>query len=195
MPQKTSTYRSEHYTEKSKNMDWNKAKYYLTTTIAIAVIAVIMKSCAVSFKFNGTSIDYSKIKTISISEFTNTATLVYPPLVIQLNEALQDIYRKQTRLNFVNQGGDLEIEGEVTGYTLTPLSIQSDAYAAETRLTMTVRVRFTNNVNPDEDFETNFTAFQNFESSKMLNDVQDELIGVMIEEIVDQIYNKTVANW
>ena len=195
MPQKTTTYRSEHYTEKSKNMDWNKAKYYLTTTIAIAVIAVIMKSCAVSFKFNGTSIDYSKIKTISISEFTNTATLVYPPLVIQLNEALQDIYRKQTRLNFVNQGGDLEIEGEVTGYTLTPLSIQSDAYAAETRLTMTVRVRFTNNVNPDEDFETNFTAFQNFESSKMLNDVQDELIGVMIEEIVDQIYNKTVANW
>lgn len=176
-------------------MDWNKTKYYLTTTIAIAVIAVIMKSCAVSFKFNGTSIDYSKIKTISISEFTNTATLVYPPLVIQLNEALQDIYRKQTRLNFVNQGGDLEIEGEVTGYTLTPLSIQSDAYAAETRLTMTVRVRFTNNVNPDEDFETNFTAFQNFESSKMLNDVQDELIGVMIEEIVDQIYNKTVANW
>lgn len=195
MPQKTLTYRSEHYTEKSKNMDWNKTKYYLTTTIAIAVIAVIMKSCAVSFKFNGTSIDYSKIKTISISEFTNTATLVYPPLVIQLNEALQDIYRKQTRLNFVNQGGDLEIEGEVTGYTLTPLSIQSDAYAAETRLTMTVRVRFTNNVNPDEDFETNFTAFQNFESSKMLNDVQDELIGVMIEEIVDQIYNKTVANW
>lgn len=176
-------------------MDWNKAKYHLSMTLTLVVVTIVMKSCAVSFKFNGTSIDYSKIKTISIAEFTNTATLVYPPLVIQLNESLQDIYRKQTRLNFVDQGGDLEVEGEVTGYTLTPLSIQSDAYAAETRLTMTVRVRFTNNINPDESFESNFSAFQNFESSKMLNDVQDELIGVMIEEIVDQIYNKTVANW
>ena len=117
-------------------MAWIK-KSILATLVLIAV-AVVMKSCTVSFKFNGTSIDYSKIKTISISEFTNTATLVYPPLVIQLNEALQDIYRKQTRLNFVNQGGDLEVEGEVTGYTLTPLSIQSDAYAAETRLTCQV---------------------------------------------------------
>ncbi len=176
-------------------MAWNKLRYYVTTAVALLTVMIVMRSCAVSFKFNGTSIDYSKIKTISISEFTNTATLVYPPLVIQLNEALQDIYRKQTRLNFVNQGGDLELEGEVTGYTLTPLSIQSDAYAAETRLTMTVRVRFTNNVNHDEDFESNFTAFQNFESSKMLTDVQDELIAAMIEEVVDQIYNKTVANW
>lgn len=176
-------------------MELSKVLRGALSLVVLCVVAVVMRSCIPSFKFNGTSIDYSKIKTISIQEFTNTATLVYPPLVIQLNEALQDIYRKQTRLGFVNQGGDLEVEGEVTGYTLTPLSIQSDAYAAETRLTMTVRVRFTNNVNHDEDFETNFTAFQNFESSKMLTDVQDELIRVMIDEVVDQIYNKTVANW
>ncbi len=173
-------------------MDWIRKIVFCG---CIVIIAITLKSCAVSFKFNGTSIDYSKIKTISIAEFPNKATLVYPPVAIQLNEALQDIYRKQTRLEILDRNGDLEVEGEITGYSLQPLSIKSDAYAAETRLTLTVRVRFTNHKNPEEDFEQNFSAFQNFESSRMLTDVQDELITVMIDEIVDQIYNKTVANW
>ena len=87
------------------------------------------------------------------------------------------------------------IEGEITDYALTPLSVGSDALAAETRLSMTVNVRFTNNTNHDEDFETRFSANRTFQNTQTLNDVQEQLVGEMIEEIVDQIFNATVANW
>ncbi len=161
-----------------------------------AVLAVVLAaSCTVSYKFNGASIDYSKVKTIAIADFPNNAPLVYDMMMTQFNEELKDIFAKQTRLSQVRVNGDLNIEGEITDYALTPLSVGSDALAAETRLTMTVNVRFTNNTNHDEDFETKFSANRTFQNTQTLNDVQEQLVGEMIEEIVDQIYNATVANW
>ncbi len=157
---------------------------------------LLASSCTVSYKFNGASIDYSKVKTINISDFPNYAPLVYDMLAIKFNEELRDIYDKQTRLNQVKSGGDLQIEGSITGYALTPLSIGSDALAAETRLTLTIKVTFIDNSNPDVSFEDrSFTANRTFASSYALNDVQEALVDEMIEEIVDQIYNATVANW
>ena len=81
------------------------------------------------------------------------------------------------------------------GYQLTPMSVSADSYASETKLTMTIRVRFTNSVNPEEDFEKTYSAYQTFDASQMLNDIQDELCNTMIQEIADQIYNDTVAKW
>ncbi|HRS68064.1 MAG TPA: LptE family protein [Paludibacteraceae bacterium] len=164
--------------------------------IILSIISfIISSSCTISYKFNGASIDYSRVKSIAVIDFTNQATLVYPPMVTAFNEALKDAYTKQTRLTLLKRNGDLELEGEITDYTLTPLSIGSDAYAAETRLTMTVRVRFTNNTNTEENFERTFSANRTFPSSSTLESVQDQLVGEMIEEIVDNIYNATVANW
>ena len=156
---------------------------------------LIASSCTVSYKFNGASIDYSKVKTIAIADFPNNAPLVYDMMMTQFNEELKDIFAKQTRLSQVWVNGDLNIEGEITDYALTPLSVGSDALAAETRLSMTVNVRFTNNTNHDEDFETRFSANRTFQNTQTLNDVQEQLVGEMIEEIVDQIFNATVANW
>ncbi|MBO8439380.1 MAG: LptE family protein [bacterium] len=156
---------------------------------------LIASSCTVSYKFNGASIDYSKVKTIAIADFPNNAPLVYDMMMTQFNEELKDIFAKQTRLSQVRVNGDLNIEGEITDYALTPLSVGSDALAAETRLSMTVNVRFTNNTNHDEDFETRFSANRTFQNTQTLNDVQEQLVGEMIEEIVDQIFNATVANW
>jgi hypothetical protein len=151
--------------------------------------------CTISYKFNGASIDYSKVKTISVADFANNAALVYAPLATNLTDGIKDLYQRQTRLEQVRRGGNLELEGEITGYALTPMAVSADSYAAETKLTMTVRVRFTNNVNPVESFEKTYTAYQTFDSSQMLNDVQDELCNIMIQEIADQIYNDTVAKW
>ena len=156
---------------------------------------LIASSCTVSYKFNGASIDYSKVKTIAIADFPNNAPLVYDMMMTQFNEELKDIFAKQTRLSQVRVNGDLNIEGEITDYALTPLSVGSDALAAETRLSMTVNVRFTNNTNHDEDFETRLSANRTFQNTQTLNDVQEQLVGEMIEEIVDQIFNATVANW
>ena len=89
----------------------------------------------------------------------------------------------------------MHLEGEITGYQLTPMAISADTYASETKLTITIKVRFTNNKNPNEDFEKTYSAYQTFDSNLMLNDVQDELLKTMIDEITDNIYNDTVARW
>lgn len=154
-----------------------------------------MHGCVISYKFNGASIDYSKVKTISIADFPNQAALVYPPLSNNLSEGIRDLYQRQTRLQILRKGGNLELEGEITGYELTPMSISADSYSAETKLTITIRVRFTNNVAPEESFEKTYSAYQTFDSSRMLTDVQDELCTLMITELAENIYNDTVAKW
>jgi hypothetical protein len=159
------------------------------------LLAVVFNGCVISYKFNGASIDYSKTKSIAIADFPNVAALVHPPLSSMLSDGIRDLFQRQTRLEQVRRGGSLEIEGEITDYRLTPMSVSADSYASETRLTMMVRVRFTNNINPEESFEKTYSSYQNFDSSQMLNDVQDELCDIMIKEIADQIYNDTVARW
>ena len=160
-----------------------------------SLIGLLVTACSLSYKFNGASIDYTKVKTITIKDFPNQAPLVYPPLSQNFTEALKDIYTRQTRLQLVNNNGDLDLEGEITGYELTPMAVKEDAYASQTKLTITVRVRYSNRVNPDEDFEQSFSAYREFDANQMLQDVQDELCEEIVEELVDQIYNATVANW
>lgn len=164
-------------------------------TCLLVALTIAMNGCSISYKFNGASIDYSKTRSISVADFPNNAALVYAPLSNNLSDAIRDIYQRQTRLEVLRRGGNLELEGEITGYTLTPMAVSADSYAAETKLTLTVRVRFTNNVAPEESFEKTYSAYQTFDSSRMLNDVQDELCNTMITEIAESIYNDTVAKW
>lgn len=168
-------------------------RYLYLIYIVICVLA--LDACSISYKFNGASIDYTKTRTISIADFPNNAELVYPPLANEFSESLRDIYSRQTRLQLLKQGGNLELEGEITGYSLTPMAISADSYSAETKLTLTVRVRFTNNVTPEDSFDKQYTAYQTFDSSQMLTDVQAELCTTMIAEIAENIYNDTVAKW
>ncbi len=168
----------------------NKYRYCVALLLLLG-----MNACTVSYKFNGASIDYTKIKSISIPDFPNMAELVYAPLSNMFSEALRDKYVRQTKLQLLRTGGDLDVQGEIVGYDYVPLSIGTDALAAQTRLSLTVNVRFMNRQNPEDDFEKRYTASQTFDSNQMLNDVQDELLALMIEEIADQIYNDTVANW
>jgi outer membrane lipopolysaccharide assembly protein LptE/RlpB len=163
--------------------------------VSIILTGIILSSCSISYKFTGSSLDYSKTKTITISDFPNNATLVYPQLAPKLNTALKDIFNRRTKLQQVRRNGDMQIEGEITDYRLTPLSIQANALAAQTQLTMTIRFKFTNTKNPKDDIETTLSASQTFDSSKMLTAVQDALADEMVKEITDKIYNQTVARW
>jgi len=163
--------------------------------LLLATIVAAMPSCLISYKFNGASIDYSKTKSISIAEFPNNAALVNPLLSNALSEGIREIYSRQTRLQLLPKNGDMEVEGEITDYALTPMAISADSYAAETKLTLTIRVRFTNNKAPEENFEKTYSAFQTFNSSRLLTEVQDELCAIMITELAENIYNDTVARW
>lgn len=152
-------------------------------------------SCTVSYRFNGASINYDKVKTITVNTFENRALYQYGPLASTFNNKLQDAYAQQTKLRFVKRGGDLELSGEITGYDVYNKSVAADGYSAQVELRLTVNVRFVNNTNHAEDFEQKFTASQTYDSTLQLTSVQDGLIEDMTTEIVDQIFNATVANW
>lgn len=152
-------------------------------------------SCSVSYKFNGASIDYTKTKTIQIADFPNRASYVWGPMASMFNEELKDEFANNTRLTQVKRDGDLKIEGEITQYQQRNKSVTSDGYSAQTELSMTVNVRFTNRTNHDEDFEQQFTSTSTYETTQSLTSVQEDLVTEMIEDIVEQIFNATVANW
>lgn len=160
------------------------------------LVGMIVTACSISYKFNGASIDYTKVKTITIKDFPNQAPLVYPPLSQEFTEALKDLYIRQTRLQLVDNNGDLELEGEITGYEVTPMAVKEDAWSSQTKLTITVRVRYSDRTNPEKDFEQTFSAYREWEDAAgMLQDVQADLCREIVEELTDQIYNATVADW
>ena len=154
-----------------------------------------LTSCSISYGFKQTSIDYTKVSTISIIDFPNLARYVYVPLAQQFTEAMKDKYTRQTKLKMVRDGGDLNLEGEITGYEFTPLGGTAELYASQTRLTITVRVRFTNKAEPDKDFEKTFSAKSEFDNSQTIDQVQDQLCEVILKEIIDLIFNESVATW
>ena len=161
-------------------------------TVTVMLLAT---SCSVSYSFNGASIDYSKTKTITIVDFPIRSSYVWGPMQSIFNNELKDIFANHTRLTQVKRNGDLKIEGEITQYNQRNKSVSSEGYSAQTELSMTVNVRFTNNVNHNQDFEKQFTSTTSYESTQSLNAVQEELVTQMVKEIADQIFNATVANW
>lgn len=152
-------------------------------------------ACSVSYKFNGASIDYSKTKTIQIADFPIRSSYVWGPMGPMFNNQLKDIFANHTRLSQVRRNGDLKIEGEITQYTQRNKSVSSEGHSAQTELSITVNVRFTNNINHNEDFERSFTATKSYETTQSLNAVQEELVTQMVKDLTEQIFNATVANW
>lgn len=172
-------------------MDWTNN---LRQTLCVAAVA-LLSACSVSYKFNGASIDYTKTKTIQIAEFPIRSSYVWGPMGPMFNNELKDQFANHTRLSQVKRNGDLKIEGEITQYQQRNKSVSAEGYSAQTELSITVNVRFTNNVNHNEDFERTFTAAQSYETTRSLNSVQEELVSQMCKDICEQIFNATVANW
>ena len=167
---------------------------YIKVALMVTLVAVV-SACSVSYKFNGASIDYSKTKSIQIADFPIRSAYVWGPMGPLFNNELKDMFASHTRLAQVRRNGDLKLEGEITRYDQRNKSVSSEGYSAQTELSMTVNVRFTNNVNHSEDFEQQFTAMQTYDSSLSLNSVQNELVGKMVTDICEQIFNACVANW
>lgn len=159
------------------------------------LLVVILTACSVSYKFSGTSIDYTKTKTISMDKFPIRANYVWSPMEAMFYNSLSDAYARKTKLSVLKRDGDLQLAGEIVEYSQTNKSISSEGYSAQVQLKMTVNVRFVNTKNHDEDFEQRFSATTEYESTQQLVNVQEQLVQEMIDNIVDQIFNATVANW
>lgn len=170
-------------------------RHFIYAVVMAVVVLTGATACSVSYKFNGASIDYTKTKTIQIADFPIRSSYVWGPMASIFNNQLKDEFASHTKLIQVKRNGDLKIEGEITQYTQQNKSVSAEGYSAQTELSMTVNVRFTNNANHKEDFERQFTARSTYETTQSLNSVQEELVTQMCEEITEQIFNATVANW
>ena len=184
-------------------MDWTRVdgmatrRYYHAcgNLIISLVVSCMLMACSISYKFNGASIDYTKTKTIQIVDFPIRSSYVWGPMGPMFNNELKDVFANHTRLQQVRRNGDLKIEGEIVSYTQRNKSVSSEGHSAQTELTLTVNVRFTNNVNHAEDFERQFSSAKSYETTQNLNSVQEELVSQMVKDLADQIFNATVANW
>lgn len=158
------------------------------------MLAFLVASCTMSYKFTGASIP-SKAKTISISYFPNRAPLVNATLSQEFTEGMKDFFSRQVRLSMISKGGDLAFEGEITAYDLAPISKQSDASSAMTRLSITVNVRFTNRYDAESDFEKSFTQFVEFDDAVNFASAEQGLVAEINDLIYNQVFNASLANW
>lgn len=164
-----------------------------TALTAVAAAALLLTGCTVKYSLSGASI-HVDARTVSVAHFPNNAPMVAPTLSSTLTDALQDRFSRQTKLNLVREGGDLSFEGEITNYITSPSSISGEQ-AVTNRLSITVRVRFTNILEPELNFSRTFTAFQEYPTSQALIEVESTLIPEIVEMLVDDIFNAAVSNW
>jgi len=161
----------------------------------MALILLTQSSCRVSYSFTGASIS-PDVKTISILYFPNNASLVVPELSQSLTAALKDYFTSQTNLVLVDRNGDLNIEGSITDYSVRPIAIQGNETAAMNRISITITVKFTNKKNEKQNFDNvSFTRYQDYQSSLSLSTVQDGLIKDINDQLVQDVFNKSVVNW
>ena len=162
--------------------------------ITIILLLFTTNSCKINYSFTGATFS-SEIQTISVQYFPNYSKLIQPTLSQTFTEALKDKFQSQTNFQFVNDIGDVNFEGEIREYRTQPIAISGNETAALNRLTITIRVKYTNSVEPDNSFDSSFSRYADYDSSSILDDVEDELITEIIEQIIDDIYNRAFVNW
>jgi hypothetical protein len=155
----------------------------------------LFTGCSVNYSFTGASIS-PEVKSINIKYFPNNASLVEPTLSQKLTDGLRDKFTSETSLVLVNDGGDLIMEGAITGYRTTPVAIQGNDQAALNRLTITIEVTYINTLDENMSFEnTNFTRYADYSSSRNLVEVQEALVEEINQMLIEDVFNKAVINW
>jgi len=161
--------------------------------LSLILALPLLAACGI-YSFSGTSIQ-PDVRTITINYFEYKALRVNPSLSNDLTEAMRDKFRKLTRLEQVDEDGDLEIEGEITGYDIKATAVTAEEVAAQNRLTVTVKITFTNRKYPEDDLEQSFSAYADYDSTQSLDSVEAQLCEEILEKLCEDIFNATVAQW
>ena len=171
-----------------------KAQAAVWGAVCVILLTILLSGCRMSVSLTGGTVD-ARAKTVAINTFPNNATLVNPTLSQSFTTALKDKIQGQTPLTIVSTNGDYAIEGEITGYTVNPVAIQGNDTPAMNRLTITVRVRFSNKFNEDQNFDQSFSRYADYYSSQNLSSVEAGLVAEITEALTDDIFNKAFVNW
>ena len=175
-------------------MKRNLSKHIFRILTGIALLTLLWGCSVVKYSFSGTSIQ-PDVKSITINFFEYTAQRVNPSLSNDLTEAIRTQFRKMTSLEQVDVDGDLEISGAITGYDVRASAVTANEVAAQNRLTISIKLEFTNRKYPEDDFEKSFSGYADYDSMQSIDAVESSLCAEIIEKLVDDIFNATVANW
>ncbi|QIA09559.1 LptE family protein [Draconibacterium halophilum] len=166
----------------------------LFMAVLAGLVGILAPSCKVSYSFTGANLS-PEVKTFTVYYFPNRARLINPTLSQSFTEEMREKLTRQTSLNELSESGDLEFEGQITGYEFRPMSVQKEDVSAQTRLTVTINVKYTNNKVPEDNFEQSFSAYEDFDSNLSISSVEEDLSAEIIEKLTEDIFNATIANW
>ncbi|MEN8227436.1 MAG: LptE family protein [Bacteroidota bacterium] len=167
----------------------------LVTLVTLVTLSVTTYQCKVTYSFSGVNIS-PEVQTYSVQYFPNRAPIVQAQLSQLFTESLMDKIQGNTSLNLSTDGGDVSFSGEITGYNTRPTAITGQETAARNRLTITVRVKYTNNVEPELDYDTSFSRYEDYDASQDLSgSLEEELIKLILENLIEDIFNRAFVSW
>ncbi len=172
------------------NIYYRASRFLLVPVICL----VLLYSCKVSYSFSGASISPA-VKTFSVQFFQNRAPLVQPGLSLYVTDALIDKCKSQTNLKYLTGQGDVNFEGVIVDYSSRPQTVAADAQAAMNRFTISIKVKYTNSVNPDNNFDQTFTRYEDYSGNLDLSKVEKDLSDKIVEMIVEDVFNQAFVNW
>ncbi|HER07412.1 MAG TPA: hypothetical protein ENO20_00740 [Bacteroides sp.] len=155
---------------------------------------MMLQQCKITYSFSGVNIS-TEVQTYTVEYFPNRAPIVQAQLSQLFTETLMDKIESNTGLELAERGGDVIFSGEITNYETRPTAITGNETAARNRLTITVRVRYTNSAEPELDYDTSFSRYEDYDASQNLSDVENELIELIIEDLVEDIFNRAFVSW
>ena len=161
--------------------------------VACVAALLLLTQCRVNYSFTGG--DVGQAKTFSVAAFQARAPLATPQIAQTFSETLRDLLQAQTPLNMVAANGDVQYDGEITGYDVQPVSIQASETAALNRLTMTVSVRYVNNTDKTRSSETSVSRFVDYDSGQDLSAVEEQLVQEISRQLAQDIFDRTLGNW
>ncbi len=167
---------------------------HIKKVVLSVLVVFLFTGCSVRMTLSGASID-ENLKTFSVQYFNNRAAIINPLLSQKMTEMLKDRIMSESRLTLVGGIGDVDFSGEITGYTIRPMAIREDAVSAQTRLTIKIKVRYQNRKDPQKNWESTFSAYQDFASESNITEVEEELTTLIIDQLTENIFNKTFSDW
>ncbi|OQX97950.1 MAG: hypothetical protein B6I24_06925 [Bacteroidetes bacterium 4572_128] len=160
----------------------------------IIFIIFISNSCTITYSTSGASIS-PDIKTVKIDYFKNQAQLINASLSQDFTEKLKEKFINETDLRVIDENGDLNFEGMIIEYSTTPMASGRDEISSLNKLKITIKVTYTNEKDDTYNYDKSFSETGEYESSRSLEDVEDEIVPEILNKIIDKIFNESVANW
>ena len=162
--------------------------------VIFMIILIAIPQCKVTYSFSGVNIS-PEVQTYSVDYFPNRAPIVQAQLSQLFTDALMDKIQDNTSLSLSTSGGDVSFSGEITGYAMRPTAITGQEIAARNRLTISVRVKYFNEVEPELDYDTSFSRYEDYDATQNLTDVENELIELIVEYLIEDIFNRAFISW